>query len=158
MIKKTLFFEKCAHNTQTSWALPASFRSVYRVQRYFRKPKQDSGVTSGGCGYDPRGALPFWSIQFFRYQIHEKIPVNCKRTFFFSKTCTATPRPVVHFRLHSEVSTESPNTFESQSKTLGSLPEPAGRIRGERFIFGASHFWGMSENTIHPYLWMYGIF
>ena len=61
-----------------------------------------------------------------------------------SKTFTATPRQVVHFRLGSEVSTKSQDTFESQSKTLGSLQETAGTIRGERFHFWASNFWFIS--------------
>ena len=59
---------------------------------------------------------------------------------FFSKASTATPRPVLHFLLRSEVSTKSQDTFESQSKTRGSLQEAAGTIRGERFNFGASNF------------------
>ena len=78
------------------------------------------------------------------YSLDENAPWKAAKNFFFYlKNVLRTPSLVGHFRYHTEVSTESPDTFESQNKTLGSLLEPAGRIRGKRFIFGASNFLGM---------------
>ena len=67
---------------------------------------------------------------------------------FFSKKCTATPRPAEHFWLGSEVSTETKDTVKSQSETLGSLLESVGTISGEGFNFWACNVQVGSKNTI----------
>ena len=57
-----------------------------------------------------------------------------------SKPFTATPRPVGHFRLRSEVVAESHDTFESVSKALGSILEVVGAICVELFNFRGCNF------------------
>ena len=72
------------------------------------------------------------------FRIFEKItknPSNDNKNVFVSKICIATLRPALHFRVGSEVSTESKDTLEVVSTFLGSLLESVGTIRGDDFNF-----------------------